>query len=134
MPVWIVVLSAGSGHIVPDGVQRCVSAPLYDDVTDRDDVRALGGACLPWLRLHQVGLCLRGGTSCEGQRGVVGLSNLSMNWLIWILCRESDLLSVCQPIGGRSGSSQPVAHNAETDSEQLDVVVVVVHCCCTMIN
>lgn len=136
MPVSIVVLSAGSGHIIPDGVQRCVSA-LYGDVTDRDDVRALGGACLHWLRLHQVGLCLRGGTACEGQRGVVGQSNLSMNWLIWILCWESDLLSVCQAIGGRSGSSQPVAHNAETDNEQLDVVVVfvvVVDCCCTMIN
>lgn len=57
---------------------------------------------------------------------MVGQSNLLMNWLIWILCRESDLLSVCQPIGGRSGSSQPVAHNAETDNKLLDVVVVVV--------
>lgn len=47
--VWMICI--GLCDVIPDGVRRCVSAPLYGDVTDGDDVRALGRACLPWLRL-----------------------------------------------------------------------------------
>lgn len=83
----IVVMSVGSSDVIPDGVQRCVSAPLYSDVTDGDDVRVWGGDPLPWLSLHWADLCLRGGTSCESQRNATGQSNLSVKWLEWILRR-----------------------------------------------
>lgn len=42
----------------PDCVQRSTIAILCVDVTDRDDVSAVGGASIHWLRLHQVNFYL----------------------------------------------------------------------------
>lgn len=54
---------------VPDCVQRGATAGFYGDVSDGDDVSAVGGACLLWLCLQQVNAHLRGGTSCKQHRG-----------------------------------------------------------------
>lgn len=54
---------------VPDCVQRSAAVGFYGDVSDGDDVSAMGRACLLCLRLQQVNVHLRGGTSWKQHRG-----------------------------------------------------------------
>lgn len=50
---------------IPVCVQRSAITSFYGDVSDGDDVGAMGGACLYWLHLQLV----RGGVSCKDREG-----------------------------------------------------------------
>lgn len=49
---------------IPDCVQRSAVTGFYGNVSNGDDVSAMGGAVLHRLHLQEVNVLLRGGTSC----------------------------------------------------------------------
>lgn len=117
---------------VPDCVQRSAAAGFYGDVSDGDDVSAVGGACLLWLRLQHVNIHLRSETPCKWHRGcwmsdqvsLASLINKIINKIVGIVLQKKSYwmcvfvsLTICvclsvSLISSSSGWSQSGSNNS----------------------